>query len=163
MSPFLCHEVSQDCGLCGEEGGLGKSLSEAELQQWLQVVFPHQPRNLPIAVLSPVGESVVRTFTVHGIPVGSEMICHAVGLLSNVLSLSQSTVDQLMKEKMPKKSGRWWFSWRRREFPSKEVCVHTCVHACTYMVAAIATFPAEMDKLFHPFSVCAPMPNHRTW
>uniref|UniRef100_A0A8C3KEK9 Lipin 3 n=1 Tax=Calidris pygmaea TaxID=425635 RepID=A0A8C3KEK9_9CHAR len=23
--------------------------------------------------------------------------------------------------KMPKKGGRWWFSWRRREFPAKEV------------------------------------------
>ncbi|XP_025047030.1 phosphatidate phosphatase LPIN3 isoform X1 [Alligator sinensis] len=35
-------------------------------------------------------------------------------------NIPKSTVDQLMKEKMPKKSGRWWFSWRRREFPSKE-------------------------------------------
>ncbi|KAH0619088.1 hypothetical protein JD844_018750 [Phrynosoma platyrhinos] len=32
----------------------------------------------------------------------------------------QSTVDRLMKEKMPKKGGRWWFSWRRREFSNEE-------------------------------------------
>ncbi|XP_015265824.1 PREDICTED: phosphatidate phosphatase LPIN3 [Gekko japonicus] len=32
----------------------------------------------------------------------------------------QSTVDRLMKEKMPKRGGRWWFSWRRRELSSEE-------------------------------------------
>ena len=36
----------------------------------------------------------------------------------------QSTVDKLEKEKMPRKGGRWWFSWRRRDFPSKEVGDH---------------------------------------
>ncbi|XP_013920373.1 PREDICTED: phosphatidate phosphatase LPIN3 isoform X1 [Thamnophis sirtalis] len=30
-------------------------------------------------------------------------------------NLSRNAVDRLMKEKMPKKVGRWWFSWRRKE------------------------------------------------
>lgn len=33
----------------------------------------------------------------------------------------QSTVDKLEKEKMPRKGGRWWFSWRRRDFSAQEV------------------------------------------
>ena len=33
----------------------------------------------------------------------------------------QGTVDKLEKEKMPRKGGRWWFSWRRRDFPAEEV------------------------------------------
>lgn len=36
----------------------------------------------------------------------------------------QSTVDKLEKEKMPRKGGRWWFSWRRRDFPAEEVSGH---------------------------------------
>lgn len=36
----------------------------------------------------------------------------------------QSTVDKLEKEKMPRKGGRWWFSWRRRDLPAKEVGGH---------------------------------------
>ncbi|NXR09417.1 LPIN3 phosphatase, partial [Semnornis frantzii] len=36
-------------------------------------------------------------------------------------NIPQSTIDQLVKEKMPKKGSRWWFSWRRREFPVEEV------------------------------------------
>nr|XP_016851682.1 PREDICTED: phosphatidate phosphatase LPIN3 isoform X4 [Anolis carolinensis] len=35
-------------------------------------------------------------------------------------SLPKSTIDKLMKEKMPKKGGRWWFSWRRRELSNEE-------------------------------------------
>ncbi|XP_028667931.1 phosphatidate phosphatase LPIN3-like [Erpetoichthys calabaricus] len=34
-------------------------------------------------------------------------------------NLPKSTVDQLVKEKMPKKSGRWWFSWRRKDLASE--------------------------------------------
>ncbi|XP_038606563.1 phosphatidate phosphatase LPIN3 isoform X2 [Tachyglossus aculeatus] len=35
-------------------------------------------------------------------------------------TLPKGTVDKLVKEKMPKKSGRWWFSWRRKEFSAEE-------------------------------------------
>uniref|UniRef100_A0A8C9TI20 phosphatidate phosphatase n=2 Tax=Scleropages formosus TaxID=113540 RepID=A0A8C9TI20_SCLFO len=36
-------------------------------------------------------------------------------------NLPKSSVDQLVKDKMPKKSGRWWFSWRRKEMDTKQV------------------------------------------
>ncbi|KFP67439.1 Phosphatidate phosphatase LPIN3, partial [Cariama cristata] len=36
-------------------------------------------------------------------------------------NIPESTIDQLVKEKMPKKGSRWWFSWRRREFPAEEI------------------------------------------
>ncbi|KAM6378311.1 phosphatidate phosphatase LPIN3 isoform 2-T2 [Pluvialis apricaria] len=35
-------------------------------------------------------------------------------------NIPESTIDRLVKEKMPKKGSRWWFSWRRREFPAEE-------------------------------------------
>ncbi|KAM8774034.1 phosphatidate phosphatase LPIN3 isoform 1-T1 [Rhynchonycteris naso] len=35
-------------------------------------------------------------------------------------NLPKSTVDKLEKEKMPRKGGRWWFSWRRRDFREEE-------------------------------------------
>ncbi|XP_064429258.1 phosphatidate phosphatase LPIN3 isoform X5 [Mirounga angustirostris] len=40
-------------------------------------------------------------------------------------NLPKSTVDKLEKEKMPRKGGRWWFSWRRRDFPARESSVQT--------------------------------------
>ncbi|KAM4592968.1 phosphatidate phosphatase LPIN1 isoform 2-T2 [Odontesthes bonariensis] len=33
--------------------------------------------------------------------------------------LPQASVENIMKEKMPKKGGRWWFSWRSRNSDSK--------------------------------------------
>ncbi|NXJ91484.1 LPIN3 phosphatase, partial [Corythaixoides concolor] len=36
-------------------------------------------------------------------------------------NIPESTIDRLVKAKMPKKGSRWWFSWRRREFPAEEV------------------------------------------
>ncbi|CAM4619869.1 unnamed protein product [Leuciscus chuanchicus] len=30
-------------------------------------------------------------------------------------TLPKSTIEKLVKDKMPKKSGRWWFSWRRKD------------------------------------------------
>ncbi|KFQ26010.1 Phosphatidate phosphatase LPIN3, partial [Mesitornis unicolor] len=36
-------------------------------------------------------------------------------------NIPESIINRLVKEKMPKKGSRWWFSWRRREFPGEEV------------------------------------------
>ncbi|MBN3308590.1 LPIN3 phosphatase, partial [Amia calva] len=35
-------------------------------------------------------------------------------------NLPKSAVDQLVKDKMPKKSGRWWFSWRRKDLNTNQ-------------------------------------------
>ncbi|XP_047669577.1 zgc:123305 isoform X3 [Tachysurus fulvidraco] len=35
-------------------------------------------------------------------------------------NLPTSTVEQLVKDKMPKKSGRWWFSWRRKDLENNQ-------------------------------------------
>uniref|UniRef100_A0A8C7WX94 phosphatidate phosphatase n=1 Tax=Oryzias sinensis TaxID=183150 RepID=A0A8C7WX94_9TELE len=37
--------------------------------------------------------------------------------------LPQESVENIMKEKMPKKGGRWWFSWRSRNTDSKSEMV----------------------------------------
>ncbi|XP_044036754.1 phosphatidate phosphatase LPIN2-like isoform X2 [Siniperca chuatsi] len=35
-------------------------------------------------------------------------------------NLPKGTIEQLVKDKMPKKSGRWWFSWRRRDMDNNQ-------------------------------------------
>ncbi|XP_078092819.1 phosphatidate phosphatase LPIN2-like [Mustelus asterias] len=35
-------------------------------------------------------------------------------------NLPKATIDKLVKEKMPKKTGGWWFSWRRKNSAAKE-------------------------------------------
>uniref|UniRef100_A0A4W4HJW2 phosphatidate phosphatase n=1 Tax=Electrophorus electricus TaxID=8005 RepID=A0A4W4HJW2_ELEEL len=41
-------------------------------------------------------------------------------------NLPKSTVEQLVTVKMPKKSARWWFSWRRKDMDNNQV-QHSCV------------------------------------
>uniref|UniRef100_A0A7N6FGC4 phosphatidate phosphatase n=1 Tax=Anabas testudineus TaxID=64144 RepID=A0A7N6FGC4_ANATE len=40
--------------------------------------------------------------------------------------LPKAAVESIMKEKMPKKGGRWWFSWRGRNSSSKSVILTFC-------------------------------------
>ncbi|KAM4713483.1 phosphatidate phosphatase LPIN1-like isoform 2-T2 [Anableps anableps] len=40
--------------------------------------------------------------------------------------LPKATVENIMKEKMPKKGGRWWFSWRGRNNSPKSESVIEC-------------------------------------
>ncbi|XP_030632401.1 phosphatidate phosphatase LPIN2 [Chanos chanos] len=35
-------------------------------------------------------------------------------------NLPKSTIEQLVKDKMPKKSGRWWFSWRKKDMDNNQ-------------------------------------------
>ncbi|NXP51984.1 LPIN3 phosphatase, partial [Heliornis fulica] len=45
-------------------------------------------------------------------------------------NIPENAIDQLLKEKMPKKGSRWWLSWRRREFPVEgEVCLQQWLKA----------------------------------
>ncbi|NXH26262.1 LPIN3 phosphatase, partial [Myiagra hebetior] len=38
-------------------------------------------------------------------------------------NIPESIINELVKEKMPKKGRRWWFPWRRREIPTDGVCL----------------------------------------
>lgn len=55
----------------------------------------------------------------HCVRVGSHF--RSVFLVVCVRGCLQASVDTIMKEKMPKKGGRWWFSWRSRNSDSKSV------------------------------------------
>ncbi|NXH43387.1 LPIN3 phosphatase, partial [Dicaeum eximium] len=37
-------------------------------------------------------------------------------------NIPENIIDELVKEKMSKKDRKYWFSWRRREFPTEGVC-----------------------------------------
>lgn len=43
-------------------------------------------------------------------------------VMSSSCCLSQATEEAWVKEKMPKKSGRWWFWRKRADSTIKQVC-----------------------------------------
>lgn len=51
-----------------------------------------------------------------------------------VYALLQAAVESIMKEKMPKKGGRWWFSWRGRNSSSKSVIFTFVLFDCFHVI-----------------------------
>uniref|UniRef100_A0AAY4ES76 phosphatidate phosphatase n=1 Tax=Denticeps clupeoides TaxID=299321 RepID=A0AAY4ES76_9TELE len=52
-------------------------------------------------------------------------------------NLPKSTIEQLVKDKMPKKSGRWWFSWGRKDMNSGQVQIMLGVRSELYSSQAV--------------------------
>lgn len=61
-----------------------------------------------------------------------------------VFFLLQAAVEKVMKEKMPKKGGRWWFSWRGRNSSTKSVNLLILI---TLLISAIEESDQE-EMLF---------------
>ncbi|KAG7271820.1 hypothetical protein CRUP_017897 [Coryphaenoides rupestris] len=62
-------------------------------------------------------------------------------------SLPKSAVDRLVKDKMPKKSGRWWLSWRRRDMDIKQPKTSTQKQE-EASLSAPATIKASLDDMY---------------
>uniref|UniRef100_A0A674E9N7 phosphatidate phosphatase n=1 Tax=Salmo trutta TaxID=8032 RepID=A0A674E9N7_SALTR len=65
-------------------------------------------------------------------------------------NLPKSAIDQLVKDKMPKKSGRWWFSWRRKDMDTNpnQVAYHSeTEEASTSVSGHSTTILATLDDL----------------
>ncbi|XP_059925380.1 phosphatidate phosphatase LPIN2-like isoform X1 [Gadus macrocephalus] len=61
-------------------------------------------------------------------------------------NLPKSAVDRLVKDKMPKKSGRWWFSWRRRDMDNNQPKPSTQEQEVS--LSASPTIKATLDDMF---------------
>uniref|UniRef100_A0A8K9X0F8 phosphatidate phosphatase n=1 Tax=Oncorhynchus mykiss TaxID=8022 RepID=A0A8K9X0F8_ONCMY len=70
--------------------------------------------------------------------------------------LPMASVENIMKEKMPKKGGRWWFSWRSRNSDSKSV--HTSEESSSsdedHRLSNQGSESCNAEPLLTPGSVC---------
>ncbi|KFP71429.1 Phosphatidate phosphatase LPIN3, partial [Acanthisitta chloris] len=79
-------------------------------------------------------------------------------------NIPESIINQLVKEKMPKTDRRWWFSWRRREFPAEEISSDVHGESCGLQSKAKMFFPlcrqeeevsSSDDEPLHPGDMLA--------
>ncbi|XP_060086898.1 phosphatidate phosphatase LPIN3 [Heteronotia binoei] len=97
-------------------GGLGDS-GELSHEEFMKHVVSYQEFAENPAVIEDPNLVVQIHKKYYNWSVAAPMILSLQAFQKN---LPKSTVDRLMKEKMPKRGGRWWFSWRRRELSSEE-------------------------------------------
>uniref|UniRef100_A0AAY4ES65 phosphatidate phosphatase n=1 Tax=Denticeps clupeoides TaxID=299321 RepID=A0AAY4ES65_9TELE len=62
-------------------------------------------------------------------------------------NLPKSTIEQLVKDKMPKKSGRWWFSWGRKDMNSGQVQIMLGVRSELYSSQAVDFNPSSDEEV----------------
>ncbi|NWX56804.1 LPIN3 phosphatase, partial [Promerops cafer] len=74
-------------------------------------------------------------------------------------NIPESIIDELVKEKMPKKDRRCWFSWRRREFPAEGVCLQhffeTLADPFSSLCRQEEKESSSDDQLLHPGDMLA--------
>ncbi|NWT89296.1 LPIN3 phosphatase, partial [Lanius ludovicianus] len=58
-------------------------------------------------------------------------------------NIPDSIINKLVKEKMPKKDRRWWFSWRSRELPTERVCLQ---HFVKTLAAPLSSLCRQEEK-----------------
>ncbi|XP_066480790.1 phosphatidate phosphatase LPIN3 [Tiliqua scincoides] len=110
-SPTCPHILLSVCGGLGDDG----ELTHAEKFMKHIVSFEEFVKN-PAILEDP--NLVIRIHKkYYNWAVAAPMLLSLQAFQKN---LPKSTIDKLMKEKMPKKGGRWWFSWRRRELSNEE-------------------------------------------
>ncbi|NXN81589.1 LPIN3 phosphatase, partial [Bombycilla garrulus] len=64
-------------------------------------------------------------------------------------NIPESIIDELVKEKMPKKDRNSWFPWRRREFPTEGVCLQH-IHVMDMTTMQEEKDSLTDDQLLHP-------------
>uniref|UniRef100_A0A8D2L8A1 phosphatidate phosphatase n=1 Tax=Varanus komodoensis TaxID=61221 RepID=A0A8D2L8A1_VARKO len=106
------HVLLSLCGGLGDDG----ELSHAE--KFMKHIVSYQEFAENPAILEDQNLVVKFQNKYYSWAVAAPMLLSLQAFQKN---LPKSTIDRLMKEKMPKKGGRWWFSWRRRELPNEEV------------------------------------------
>ncbi|XP_053106988.1 phosphatidate phosphatase LPIN3 isoform X2 [Hemicordylus capensis] len=98
-------------------GGLGDDGELTHVEKFMKHIVSYQEFAENPAVLEDPNLVIQIQKKYYNWAVAAPMLLSLQAFQKN---LPKSTVDRLMKEKMPKKGGRWWFSWRRRELSSEE-------------------------------------------
>ncbi|KAJ7331960.1 hypothetical protein JRQ81_014140 [Phrynocephalus forsythii] len=115
LEPNACSQVPpillSVCGGLGDDG----ELSHAE--KFMKHVVSYQEFAENPAILEDPNLVIKINKKYYNWAVAAPMLLSLQAFQKN---LPKSTIDRLTKEKMPKKGGRWWFSWRRRELSNEE-------------------------------------------
>lgn len=105
MCPMMPHILLSVCGGLGDDGELSQE------EKFLKYIVSYDEFVENPGILEDPNLVIRIHKKYYNWAVAAPML---LSLQAFHKSLPKSTVEKLMKEKMPKKGGRWWFSWRRK-------------------------------------------------
>ncbi|XP_067359462.1 phosphatidate phosphatase LPIN2-like isoform X1 [Channa argus] len=117
LSDSTSYNMDVSLSLCGQEG----DTSQITKEKFMKHIVTYQDFAQNPGIIEDPSLVVCINSNYYNWAVAAPMVLSMTAFQKN---LPKSTIEQLVKDKMPKKSGRWWF-WRRRDMdnqqkPSKE-------------------------------------------
>uniref|UniRef100_A0A3Q4HKK5 phosphatidate phosphatase n=1 Tax=Neolamprologus brichardi TaxID=32507 RepID=A0A3Q4HKK5_NEOBR len=111
LSDNTSYNMDVSMSLCGREGNTSKITKE----KFMEHLVTYQDFAKNPGIIEDPSLVICINSNYYNWAVAAPMV---LSMMSFQKNLPKSTIERLVKDKMPKKSGRWWFSWRRRDMDS---------------------------------------------
>uniref|UniRef100_A0A671XLK2 phosphatidate phosphatase n=1 Tax=Sparus aurata TaxID=8175 RepID=A0A671XLK2_SPAAU len=128
LSDSTSYNMDVSMSLCGQEG----DTSQITKEKFMEHIVTYQDFASNPGIIEDPSLVICINSNYYNWAVAAPMVLSMTTFQKN---LPKSTVERLVKDKMPKKSGRWWFSWRRRDMDNNQVyfplmVIHSVMMVC---------------------------------
>ncbi|XP_054472188.1 zgc:123305 isoform X2 [Anoplopoma fimbria] len=113
LSDSTSYNMDISMSLCGQEG----DTSQITKEKFMEHIVTYQDFANNPGIIEDPSLVICINSNYYNWAVAAPMV---LSMTTFQKSLPKSTIEQLVKDKMPKKSGRWWFSWRRRDMDKNQ-------------------------------------------
>uniref|UniRef100_UPI0037E713EC phosphatidate phosphatase LPIN2 isoform X1 n=2 Tax=Semicossyphus pulcher TaxID=241346 RepID=UPI0037E713EC len=113
LSDSTSYNMDVSMSLCGQEG----DTSQITKEKFMEHIVTYQDFANNPGIIEDPSLVICINSNYYNWAVAAPMVLSMTTFQKN---LPKSTIDRLVKDKMPKKSGRWWFSWRRRDMDNNQ-------------------------------------------
>uniref|UniRef100_A0A8C8DZT9 phosphatidate phosphatase n=1 Tax=Oryzias sinensis TaxID=183150 RepID=A0A8C8DZT9_9TELE len=113
LSDSACYSTDVSMSLCGRVG----DTSQITTEKFKEHLVTYQDFASNPAIIEDPSLVICVNSNYYNWAVAAPMILSMTAFQKN---LPQSAIERLVKDKMPKKSGRWWLSWRRRDMADSQ-------------------------------------------
>uniref|UniRef100_A0A8D3DLK2 phosphatidate phosphatase n=1 Tax=Scophthalmus maximus TaxID=52904 RepID=A0A8D3DLK2_SCOMX len=119
LSDSTSYNMDVSMSLCGREG----DTSQITKEKFMEHIVTYQDFTSNPGIIEDPSLVICINSNYYNWAVAAPMVLSMTTFQKNLPKIS---VERLVKDKMPKKSGRWWFSWRRRDMDNNQVDTQNC-------------------------------------
>ncbi|KAM7422192.1 hypothetical protein PAMA_010322 [Pampus argenteus] len=113
LSDSTSYNMDVTMSLCGQEG----DTSQITKEKFMEHIVTYQDFANNPGIIEDPSLVICINSNYYNWAVAAPMVLSMTTFQKN---LPKSTVEKLVKDKMHKKSGRWWFSWRRKDMDNQQ-------------------------------------------
>uniref|UniRef100_A0A8D3BRY2 phosphatidate phosphatase n=1 Tax=Scophthalmus maximus TaxID=52904 RepID=A0A8D3BRY2_SCOMX len=125
LSDSTSYNMDVSMSLCGREG----DTSQITKEKFMEHIVTYQDFTSNPGIIEDPSLVICINSNYYNWAVAAPMVLSMTTFQKNLPKIS---VERLVKDKMPKKSGRWWFSWRRRDMDNNQVDTQNCCSKCRH-------------------------------